>query len=60
MLHRPIKCCNVARIGQRIAADDPILRMFTQFMVNKVRSNKSGTARDNDLHNFCSFSLCLR
>ena len=50
-----VERCKIARIGQRIIADDRILRMLTQLVVDKVRADESRPACHNNLHNLCSF-----
>ena len=49
----------VARIGQLVQADDPIVRMCPQHVENKVASDKSGAAGHNNSH-FFSFCLNVR
>ena len=55
ILLRRVERCKIARIGQRIIADDLILGMLTQLVVDKVCTDKSSAARHNNLHRLRSF-----
>ena len=41
---------DIPRIGQSVIADDLILRMLTQFIVDKIGADKSCAARNDHLH----------
>ena len=50
LLHRALKRLEIARIRQLIHADNAVRRMLLEHIVNKIRTNKSGTAGHNNIH----------
>ena len=49
----------VARVGQLIEADNAVIRVFSQHVKNKIGTNKSGAAGNDDRHNLTPFAVEL-
>ena len=41
----------IARVSQAVQTDNPVIRIFFQHVENKVASDKTGAAGNNNLHN---------
>lgn len=50
LLHRALKRLKVARIRQLIHTDNAVRRMLLEHIVNKIRTNKAGTAGHDNIH----------
>ena len=50
VLHGPLQGGEVACVGQLIHAQEGILRVSGQHMVDKIGANKPGSAGDKDFH----------
>ena len=49
----------IARVGQLVDADDPVLRMSVELIIHKIASDKSGAAGHDNGHNtLLSLSVC--
>ena len=55
VVHNRSQSGQVTCISQAVQAYDPIIRVFFQHMENKVASDKSGTAGNNNIHNISPF-----
>ena len=49
----------VACVGQLIEADNAVIRVFSQHVKNKIGTNKSGAAGNDDRHNLTPFAVEL-
>src|SRR5699024_6260903 len=49
----------ISRIGQAVQAYDPVVGIFVQHMKNKVASNESGSAGNDNSHNLSPYSLII-
>ena len=50
LIHDRSERGKIARVGQAVQADDPVIRMSLKHVKNKVASDKSGTAGNNNVH----------
>ena len=50
LLHRPFKRLEVARVRQLVDADDAVIRMLLEHVVDEVRANEAGTAGHDNRH----------
>src|SRR5699024_8429811 len=57
IVHNRGKSRKVSCISQTVKTDDPIVRILVQHMENKVASDKSGSAGNNNSHNGSPFIM---
>ena len=55
ILHHGSQSTEVSRVGQLVQAYDPVVRILFHHVENKVASNESGAAGNNDRHFALSF-----
>ena len=59
IVHNRSQGREVSCIGQAVQADDPVVRIFVQHMKNKVASDESGSAGNDNSHNLSPYSYMI-
>ena len=52
VFHRLVEGLEIAGISQKVEADDVIIRMLAEHMIDKVAADKTGASRNENLHVF--------
>ena len=52
VFHRFVEGLEIAGISQKVEADDIIIRMLAEHMIDKVAADKTGASRNENLHVF--------
>ena len=52
VFHRLVEGLEIAGISQKVEADDIIIRMLAEHMIDKVAADKTGASRNENLHVF--------
>ena len=55
IVHNRSQSAQIARVGQAVQADNPVLRIVLQHMKDKVASDKAGSAGNNNIHKSLPF-----